>query len=652
MQRKREKARKAPNSNKDNKDNVEDLQDDTNNDNDNDNALTALDVFQPLPPLKCESKIASVALCRPPAVARNVTNTTATTTTTVTRMVIAFQNNSIQLIDLVAPTTGAFSIEYRVVSEISSGGHSSDVRYVAINKENSLIASTASGELKIWNVDSRQCIRSIKSGYGLCCFFVPGNRQVVVGTKEGAIEILDLSSATILEKVTQAHKGAIWGLSLHPEARTFVSVSADKSIKFWSFQLLLDPTFSDTTKRLTIQLEKTLEMSDELLAVHITPNGKHVAVALLDCTVKVFFEDTLKFFLSLYGHKLPVLCLDSSSDGDLLISGSGDKNVKIWGLDFGDCHRSLFAHDGPVTQVKFVPQTHHFFSTGKDGLIRYWDADKFEMILSVRAHFSDIWGLAISSTGTLLVSSSRDRSIRFFEMSDEQVFIDDEREKDMEKRMEQSGELGVGSANNSNGVKVVGVESAQAGRPNLATMNASERLIDALEEADREIIRRKEAGIDPEDSDIKKLGSVLLAALQKTPSTHVLDTLASIPAVELESSLVFVPLSHVLRLMEYLRMFVAQGRHIELSVRCLYILTRAHHTQITSTPSLLPTLTHLTTHTRTQLTAVKDILGTNLAALQLLRAEIETVNEGKSLFLETTQDLRERQDKKKKRRRQ
>lgn len=54
--------------------------------------------------------------------------------------------------------------------------------------------------------------------------------------------------------------------------------------------------------------------------------------------------DTLKFFLSLYGHKLPVLCMDISSDGDLIVTGSADKNLKIWGLDFGDCHKSLFAH--------------------------------------------------------------------------------------------------------------------------------------------------------------------------------------------------------------------------------------------------------------------------------------------------------------------
>lgn len=54
--------------------------------------------------------------------------------------------------------------------------------------------------------------------------------------------------------------------------------------------------------------------------------------------------DSLKFFLSLYGHMLPVLCMDISSDGDLIVTGSADKNLKIWGLDFGDCHKSLFAH--------------------------------------------------------------------------------------------------------------------------------------------------------------------------------------------------------------------------------------------------------------------------------------------------------------------
>lgn len=45
-------------------------------------------------------------------------------------------------------------------------------------------------------------------------------------------------------------------------------------------------------------------MTDEVLSVRYSPNGKLLAVALLDSTVKVFYQDTLKFFLSLYGHKV------------------------------------------------------------------------------------------------------------------------------------------------------------------------------------------------------------------------------------------------------------------------------------------------------------------------------------------------------------
>ena len=100
--------------------------------------------------------------------------------------------------------------------------------------------------------------------------------------------------------------------------------------------------------------KRTLKLEEEALAVRLSPDGRLVAVSLLDSTVKVFFVDTLKFFLSLYGHKLPSLAMDVSSDSTLLVTGSADKNVKIWGLDFGDCHKSIFAHDDTVTAVRSV----------------------------------------------------------------------------------------------------------------------------------------------------------------------------------------------------------------------------------------------------------------------------------------------------------
>ena len=36
----------------------------------------------------------------------------------------------------------------------------------------------------------------------------------------------------------------------------------------------------------------------------------------------------------------------------LLVTCSADKNIKIWGLDFGDCHKSIFAHDDSIMAVR------------------------------------------------------------------------------------------------------------------------------------------------------------------------------------------------------------------------------------------------------------------------------------------------------------
>lgn len=96
------------------------------------------------------------------------------------------------------------------------------------------------------------------------------------------------------------------------------------------------------------------------------------------------FSFFFKFFIDLYGHKSPVLCIDISSDSTLIITGSADRNIKIWGLDFGDCHKSLFAHDDSITGIAFFPKTHHFISCGKDGKVKIWDADVFKKIENLK----------------------------------------------------------------------------------------------------------------------------------------------------------------------------------------------------------------------------------------------------------------------------
>jgi U3 small nucleolar RNA-associated protein 12 len=198
----------------------------------------------------------------------------------------------------------------------------------------------------VWNVSSAQCIRTLESGYGcsltlrcdhMCCLtltvyldryglcgvFVPGDRHVVVGTKSGHLEVWELGSATCIQNI-EAHAGSIWSMDLRPDGRGLITGSADKEVKAWEFELVsLVPASAAASKdskdakdsksqapavkQLQLVHTRTLKLTDEVLCVRHSPNGKFVAVGLLDCTVKVFYEDSLKFFLSMYGHKLPVL---------------------------------------------------------------------------------------------------------------------------------------------------------------------------------------------------------------------------------------------------------------------------------------------------------------------------------------------------------
>jgi U3 small nucleolar RNA-associated protein 12 len=173
------------------------------------------------------------------------------------------------------------------------------------------------------------------------------------------------------------------------------------------------------------------------------------------------------------------MSLDISSDSTLLASGSADKNVKLWGLDFGDCHKSIFAHSDSIMQVRFVPQTHYLFTCSKDKTIKEWDGDKFEQIQKLDGHHGEIWALAVARWGNFVVSAGHDRSIRLWNKSEEQIFLEEEQEKDMEELMET--EMFAEKDHNDDDNEV-----GPATKTTAETLKAGEKILEALELAEGE----------------------------------------------------------------------------------------------------------------------------------------------------------------------
>ncbi|ORY66462.1 WD40-repeat-containing domain protein [Pseudomassariella vexata] len=517
--------------------------------------------------------------------------------------------------------------DYNRAMAVELPGHRADIRALALSSDDKMLATASNGSLKIWNVKTQSCIRTFECGYALCCAFLPGDKVVIVGTKGGEIELFDVASAQLLDNVS-AHEGAVWSLQVHPDGRSVVTGSADKTAKFWNFHIVQEEVLGTTrtTPRLKLSQSRTLKVSDDILSLRFSPDAKLLAVALLDSTVKVFFTDSLKLYLNLYGHKLPVLNMDISYDSKLIVTCSADKNVRIWGLDFGDCHKALFAHQDSILQVAFVPHNqdgngHHFFSASKDRTIKYWDGDKFEQIQRIDGHHGEIWALAMSRSGSFIVSASHDKSIRVWEETDEQIFLEEEREKEIEELYEKT----LTSSLERDPDEDKDVEVAAATKQTVETLMAGERIAEALElgMADLHVMREwEEAKAANPNVGPPQRDPIFVYQGNISAEEYVMSVLRKIKASALHDALLVLPFATVPLLFTFLNLFALRSMNIPLTCRILFFMLKTHHNQIVSSRTMRVMLDGIRTNLRKSLKRQKDEMGYNIAALKVVGMQL------------------------------
>uniref|UniRef100_A0A2K5ITD2 WD repeat-containing protein 3 n=1 Tax=Colobus angolensis palliatus TaxID=336983 RepID=A0A2K5ITD2_COLAP len=525
------------------------------------------------------------------------------------KAVFLLQNNLVELYSLNPSLPTPQPVR---TSRITIGGHRSDVRTLSFSSDNIAVLSAAADSIKIWNRFSFLNCAGMNPGG---CKYVHWSCAHFVSSQTGKLQLYDLASGNLLETI-DAHDGALWSMSLSPDQRGFVSGGADKSVKFWDFELVKDE--NSTQKRLSVKQTRTLQLDEDVLCVSYSPNQKLLAVSLLDCTVKIFYVDTLKFFLSLYGHKLPVICMDISYDGALIATGSADRNVKIWGLDFGDCHKSLFAHDDSVMYLQFVPKSHLFFTAGKDHKIKQWDADKFEHIQTLEGHHQEIWCLAVSPSGDYVVSSSHDKSLRLWERTREPLILEEEREMEREAEYEES----VAKEDQPAVPGETQGDSYFTGKKTIETVKAAERIMEAIE-----LYREETAKMKEHKAICKAAGKEV-----PLPTNPILMAYGSISVskIELEESLLVLPFSYVPDILKLFNEFIQLGSDVELICRCLFFLLSGK--KIFNISCI----------------ALQDVIGFNMAGLDYLKRECEAKSEV-MFFADATSHLEEKKRKRKKR---
>ena len=91
--------------------------------------------------------------------------------------------------------------------------------------------------LKIWDIRRKQCIQTYKGhARGVRqIIFSPDGKWVVSGGDDGVVKLWDLTAGRPVHEFTQ-HSGAISALAIHPTEFLMASASADRTLRLWDLE--------------------------------------------------------------------------------------------------------------------------------------------------------------------------------------------------------------------------------------------------------------------------------------------------------------------------------------------------------------------------------------------------------------------------------
>lgn len=157
--------------------------------------------------------------------------------------------------------------------------------------------------------------------------------------------------------------------------------------------------------------------SDAVRAVAFSPDGRILATASLDKTIKLWTTDGGLEIRTLTGHDAWVNSIAFSPDGKTLASASRDNTVKIWAIENGRLLKTLTKHADWATSVAFSPDGKTVAGASRDKTVKLWNAASGEEIKTLNGHADAVWSIAFSPDGKFLASASRDKSVKIWNVA-------------------------------------------------------------------------------------------------------------------------------------------------------------------------------------------------------------------------------------------
>jgi len=202
----------------------------------------------------------------------------------------------------------------------------------------------------------------------------------------------------------EGHTSAVNSVAFSPDGKTLASASWDNTIKLWNIS---------TGKLISTFIGHT----DAVSSVAFSPDGKTLASASLDKTIILWNISTGKPISTLTGHTGAVWGVAFSPDGKTLASASWDKTIILWNISTGKLISTFIGHSNTVSSVAFSPDGKTLASASLDKTIILWNISTGKQISTFTGHSNTVLSVAFSPDGKTLASGSKDNTIKLWNIS-------------------------------------------------------------------------------------------------------------------------------------------------------------------------------------------------------------------------------------------
>jgi len=260
-----------------------------------------------------------------------------------------------------------------------------------------LASASKDGDIRIWDVVRRQCVLTL-SGHtsSIHCLRWGGQGLLYSGSQDRTIKVWAVDSGKLVRT-----------LEGHAHWVNTMSLNTDYAMRTGPF---------DHKGQGPTEESEVVSLCQKKYDAALTPSRQELLVSGSDDFTLMLWDpvNTKKAIIRMTGHQQPVNHVCYSPDGRYIASASFDKSVKLWHGASGKFITTFRAHVQAVYQVCWSADSRLLVSSSKDSTMKVWDITSKKMKMDLPGHADEVFACDWSPDGERVASGGKDQVVKIW----------------------------------------------------------------------------------------------------------------------------------------------------------------------------------------------------------------------------------------------